>query len=83
MLFEIEPNYNQLKKILLKEFKGKSVSVVEVENFILTQTLFRETHYKKQILEPMEKSRPPEIKVKCEGKRRKYTFPPQCIVKFL
>ena len=83
VLFEIEPNFNQLKKILLKEFKGKSVSVTEVENFILTQTSFRETHYKKQILGPMEKSRPSKIKVKCKGKRRKYTFSPQCIIKFL
>ena len=83
MLFEIEPNYSQLKKNLLKEFKGKSVSITEIENFILTQTPFRETHYKKQILGPMEKSQPSEIEVKCEGKRRKYTFPLQCIVKFL
>lgn len=83
VLFDIEPNYSQFKKILLKEFKGKSVSITELENFILTQTPFRETHYKKQIFGPMEKSRPPEIKVKCEGKRRKYTFPPHCIVEFL
>lgn len=83
MLFEIEPNYSQLKKNLLKEFKGKSISITEIENFILTQTPFRETHYKKQILGPMEKSQPSEIEVKCEGKRRKYTFPPQCIVKFI
>lgn len=83
MLFEIEPKYSQLKKNLLKEFKGKSISITEIENFILTQTPFRETHYKKQILGPMEKSQPSEIEVKCEGKRRKYTFPPQCIVKFL
>jgi hypothetical protein len=82
-LFKIEPNYNQLKKILLKEFKGKLVSITELENFILTQTPFRETHYKKQILRPMEKSQPPEIDVKCEGKRKKYTFTPKCIVKFL
>ena len=83
VLFELEPNFNLLKKILLKEFKGKSISVRELENFILTQTPFRETHYKKQILIPMEKARPPEVKIKCEGKRRKYTYPPQCIIKFL
>ena len=82
VLFDIEPNYNLLKKILLKEFKGKSVSITELENFILTQTAFRETHYKRQILGPMEKSQPPEIKVKCKGKRRKYTFTPQCIIEF-
>jgi three-Cys-motif partner protein len=83
VLFEIEPDYSQLKKILLKEFKNKSVSITEIENFILTQTPFRETHYKKQILGPMEKSQPPEIKVKCEGKRKKGTFPLRCIVEFL
>jgi len=83
VLFELEPNFNLLKKILLKEFKGKSISVRELENFILTQTPFRETHYKKQILIPMEKSRPPGVKVKCGKKRRKYTYPPQCIIKFL
>lgn len=83
VLFELEPDYYQLKKILLKEFKGKSVSIAELENFILTQTPFRETHYKKQILVPMEKAQPPEIRVKCEIKRRKYTFPPQCIAEFL
>jgi len=83
VLFEMGPNYNQLKQILLKEFKNKSVSITELENFILTRTVFRETHYKKSILVPMEKSQPPEIKIKCEGKRRKYTFPPHCIVEFL
>ncbi|MGB9721428.1 MAG: hypothetical protein ACPL28_08135, partial [bacterium] len=56
MLFEPEPNYKQLKEILLNEFKGKSVSITELENFVLTQTSFRETHYKKQILAPMEKA---------------------------
>jgi hypothetical protein len=83
VLFEIEPNYSQLKKILLKEFKGKLVSITELENFILTQTTFRETHYKKQILKPMENAQPPEIKVKCMGKRKKGTFPSKCIVGFL
>ncbi len=83
VLFEMGPNYNQLKQILLKEFKNKSVSITELKNFILTRTAFRETHYKKQILVPMEKAQPPEIKIECAGKRIKYTFPPHCIVKFL
>jgi len=83
VLFETGPNYDQLKRILLKEFKDKLISITELENFILTQTLFRETHYKKQILVPMEKSEPPKIEVKCEGKRKKCTFPPQCIIRFL
>jgi hypothetical protein len=85
MLFEIEPNYSQLKKFILRNFKGKSVSIEELEYFILTQTHFRETHYKKQILGPMEKSQPPEIKVISQDiSRRKGTFPKlNIIVEFI
>lgn len=84
MLFETEPNYELLRKIIVEKFRGKSVSIKDLEYFILTQTSFRETHYKKQILAPMEAKKPPEIKVKCpEPKRRVGTFPLRCIVRFL
>lgn len=83
VLFEMKPNYNQLKGILIKKFKGKSVSIPNLEHFILTKTAFRETHYKRQILRLMEKVEPAEIKVKCQGKRKIGTFPPHCIVEFL
>ena len=83
VLFELGPNYNQLKKILLKKYKGKSVSITDLEYFILTQTPFRETHYKTQILRSMEKGESADIKVRCQGKRRRGTFPPHCIVEFL
>lgn len=83
VLFELCPNYSQLKNALLREFKGKSVSITELENFIITQTVFRETHYKTHILEQMEKANPPEVSVKCKTKRRKGDFPPQCIIEFL
>ena len=82
MLFQIEPNYDQLKEIIQTNFRTKSVSVVELENFILTQTPFRETHYKKQILVPLEKAE--KIKVSCpDRKRKKWTFPLECIIEFL
>jgi len=84
MLFEKTPSYYLLKKIILNKFKGKNVNIQELENFIVTETSFRETHYKKNILVPMEKSDPPEIEiVKCSPKRRRGTFPPDCIIKFL
>ena len=82
MLFQIQPNFDQLERIILNNFKNKSVSGEELENFILTQTPFRETHYKRQILAQMEKAG--KIKVKCPGqKRRKMSFPPSCIIEFL
>jgi three-Cys-motif partner protein len=83
VLFEVEPNYKLLKAILLDKFKGESVSIPDLEYFILTKTAFRETHYKRQILSAMEKVKPAEIKVKCQRKRIIGTFPEDCIVKFL
>jgi hypothetical protein len=83
VLFEMKPNYNELRDILLKKFKGKSLTISELDNFILKETIFRETHYKMQILKPMEKRKSAEIKVYCKGKRRSGIFPSHCIVKFL
>lgn len=84
ILFEKEPNYQLLKKILLKNFENEIVSVEELENFILTQTPFRETHYKRQILRPMEKAKPPEIKIISNKPRRKgISFTADCLVEFL
>lgn len=82
-LFEIGPDYSQLKNIIINNFKNKKISVQELENFIVTQTVFRETHYKKHILALMEKANPPEIKVECQGKRKKGAFLPHCIIEFL
>lgn len=82
-LFELGPDYGQLKKILVENFQGKRVGIREIENFVLTQTPFRETHYKRQILAEMEKADSPEIKVSCAGARRRGTFPNHCLVEFL
>lgn len=83
-LFSLRPDYSQLKKIIISNFKDKSVSVEELENYIITQTPFRETHYKRQILAEMEKSDPPELIAKCpHRKRKKGTFPADCIVEFI
>jgi len=83
-LFKMEPDYFKLKQGILSNFNGKTISVEELENFVLTQTPFRETHYKRQILLPMERSDTPEIEVSRLGKKRRSgTFSPDCIIKFL
>ena len=81
MLFEEEPNYGQLKKIILTNFKGKSISVLELENFILTLTPFRETHYKRQILRLMEKAGKIGA-TSPDSQRRKLTYTKDCIIEF-
>ena len=82
VLFEAEPDFTLLKRLIVTQFKGQTVPIELLEEFILTRG-FRETHYKRQILTPMEKADPPEIEVICDKKRRKCTYPDGIRIKFL
>lgn len=46
-LFAAEPNREQLERLMLAKFSGSQTTVGEVEKFVVMQTPFRETHYKK------------------------------------
>jgi three-Cys-motif partner protein len=82
VLFQREPDFRLLKRLVLERFGRTITTVMELEKYILTQTPFRETHYKRQILLPMEEAgeinayRPTRI-------RRKGSFPYDCIIEFL
>lgn len=80
-LFEKEPNYALLKRIIIEKFKGEEVTIEDLEYFILVNTHFRETHYKTKILRKMEKNN--EIEVSSTNKRKAGTYPKGCIIKFL
>lgn len=82
MLFQQEPDFRHLKRLMLESFKCKKITVKDLEAHILTQTPFRETHYKKQILVPMEGAE--EIIVHSPNRtRRKSSYPEDCIIEFL
>ena len=84
LLFEAEPNYRLLKNNIVQEFRGKEVTVEEIERFVLTSTPFRETHFKRQILKPMEETKPPQLKViSAKLSRKKGNFPENTRIKFL
>ena len=63
ILFEKKPRPEVLKQQILRRFGGSVASVGEIERFVLAETAFRETHYNRQILRPMERSDPPQLKV--------------------
>jgi len=84
VLFKHEPDYQQLKKLIVGVFKGKEVSIEEIENFVVVETAFRETHFKTQILKPMElEVNPPEIRVVKSERKRKGAYPKGTIIRFL
>ena len=80
VLFESKPDLGKLRKQIATEFAGRVVPVGEIERFVLTDTAFRETHYK-GVLKQMELEVPPAISA--EGNRRKGQFPDGTRISFL
>ena len=75
VLFGNEPQFDLLERQLLAHFGGRDASVEEIEHFVLAETAFRETHYKR-ILKPLELAEPPMIEViDPPPQRKRGTYP--------
>jgi hypothetical protein len=55
--------------MLLDKFKGKIVSVEDIEHFVIAETPF--CTYKTEVLRQMELSSPPEIEIIATNPKRK------------
>jgi hypothetical protein len=55
LLFTPMPDYDALRRAILATFSGKEVAVEEIEDFVLAETPYRETHYKRHVLAPLER----------------------------
>jgi len=55
LLFSPKPDFDALRRMIVTKFAGKHTTVAEVEDFVLADTPYRETHYKKQVLAPLER----------------------------
>jgi hypothetical protein len=69
VLFGSEPNFSQLKNDLISKFRGSTRTIREIEHFVVTETAFRETHYKK-VLKTLELETA-QIKIKSAPEGRK------------
>lgn len=80
-LLDVEPDFEQLRDEIATEFKGTSVVVEKVEEFVLLNTPFLDTHYKRQVLIPMERAG----EIDCEHptrNRRRSQYPSGTIITF-
>lgn len=76
VLFGNEPDYEVLRGLILDRFNGQETTVGEIEEFVLSETAFRETHYKRQILSPLEAADPPRlVAVDPPANRRRGQYP--------
>lgn len=75
VLFSPQPDFESLRRLILQRFAGMEVTRTEVEDFVLAETPFRETHYKKQVLAKLESESPPKlVVVGAAANRRVGTF---------
>ena len=85
VLFGDEPQYDILQKQLVKRFENQETTIREIEEFVVSETAFRETHYKRQILKPMELSQPQRlVPINPPSNRTPGTYPkPELRVRFM
>ncbi|MBL6600027.1 MAG: three-Cys-motif partner protein TcmP [Alphaproteobacteria bacterium] len=69
ILFEKAPNFATLRAQMLHAFSRKTATVAEIENFVVVETAFRETHYKTQILKPLEQEGKIQVLNAAPGRR--------------
>jgi three-Cys-motif partner protein len=53
--FTTAPDFPALRRDIVGRFAGQTPTVAEIEEFVLADTPFRETHYKKQVLAELER----------------------------
>jgi len=83
VLFEQEPQFDLLRRQIVQKFAGKTVSVDQIERFVISETAFRETHFKVQILKVLEATVPPGLVVTtAKPGRKRGQFPSGTVVRF-
>ena len=82
VLFHEALDFEDLKMRLVEKFKGQSVRVnTTLREFVLVGTPYLDTHYKQQILAPMEKAG--EIVVVSSARKGKNGYPPATVIRFV
>jgi three-Cys-motif partner protein len=75
VLFSGEPDYEMLGNVIHVSFRGQVATVKDVESFVVEQTAFTTSHYKKA-LKSLESSTPSRVQpVDAPPKRRRGTYP--------
>jgi hypothetical protein len=84
VLFERGPDASDLRRRIVAAFKGRDISIKDLEEFVITHTPYRETHIRQCVLRPMEKADPPELTIVASPTDRKKSFYPEgTIIRFL
>lgn len=82
LLFSAAPDFARLRRELQAGLGGQTVTVEQVEEFVLNRTAFTASHYKR-VLKDLETSTPPGLVVRsAKAGRKRGTFPPGTRMEF-
>lgn len=79
VLFTPDPDPTPLRDAILEHFAGQTVNVEDIERFVLTETPYKASHYKKQVLKPLQQEGLIEA---VSGQNRRGTFPEETVLRF-
>lgn len=83
-IFEPEPDMSQLQRELRENFDGQTVSYARIEEWVVTETPFHDSHIKRRTLKPLEDAGKIEfISSIFRPRKMKGTYPPGCQIRFL
>ena len=84
VMFAAGPDAHDVERRLRQRFGKTLVPVGEMETFLLTETPYRETHFKKLVLRSLELRDPPGVVVvEAPHGRKKGMYPAGTLVRFL
>jgi three-Cys-motif partner protein len=72
-LFAAGPDFDLVRRLITERFRRETCTVEDVEQFVLEETPFRETHFKTQVLAPMEKEG--LLRVMSSPRKRAFSYP--------
>ncbi|HWO18638.1 MAG TPA: three-Cys-motif partner protein TcmP [Kofleriaceae bacterium] len=81
LLFSPQPDFEKLAQAICARFASREVTVNEIEDFVLAETPFHETQYKRNVLTKLE-DRGVITAVSPPAKRRRGAFPPELRLRF-
>ena len=79
VLFEPEPDFAPLRAAIVAAFSGQEVAIERIQRFVIVDTPYKGSHYKKQVLKELQDE---GLIVPVSGQRRTGTYPDGCVLRF-
>jgi three-Cys-motif partner protein len=81
-LFTPGPDYRQVRSLIVGRFGGRSANIQAIEDYLIEDTPFLSSHFRRHVLAAMERESPPGIRVISSPRSRRGVYPKGTIIEF-